>query len=200
MIAIQIITLGSHDYHKKMNRRTSLKSLGVIAAGIALLPGCSDGLTLEVMEGESLGLSAPQATWINALSQAILPYGDHAIETLESFPDFITNMITQTYSDKGQSDFVSGYNAVTTSLKTKINSSTEKILPKEMIEYFKSTAAATEEATMTEEQKLQLVVSKEFIKNLRGLSIHHLTSSQSYMQEVDNYNIIPGQYQGAVTI
>lgn len=183
-----------------MNRRSSLKSLGVIAAGLALLPSCSDGLPLTLGPDGTFALDANQSTWINSLSQAILPYGDRAIETLEDFPTFIQKMIHQTSNPKKIASFVSGYNIATDQLKEIYNTSAANIKPSDVIEYFTKVVAPFDNTQLSPEEKAVQDDLKVFTNEMRGLSIYHLTTSQAYMEEVDQYNIIPGQYQGAVPV
>ncbi len=184
-----------------MERRNALKSLGVIAAGLALLPSCSDGLTLLLSEEDSFDFSPKQGLWLNALSQAILPYGDHQITTLETFPDFVQKMIAKTKNEKDIASFINGYNLATAEIKTQYNRSASKITPTEVISYFKNVMTPSRnELAQTPEEKLQLADIRTFTSEVRNMSIYHLTTSQDYMETVDNYHIIPGTYIGSVPV
>lgn len=182
-----------------MNRRTAIKQFAAITAGLALLPSCSDGLRIDPALSEGFSFSPEQGVWLSALSQAILPSPDQGIETLEDFPTFVATRLEKLKSTDEQLSFVRGYNEATKQLKDRFKKSSVKISPVEVITYFTDLKSNGISAT-EEKEKLQQQHLISFVDTMKGLSMKHLTTSKTYMQQRLEYNILPGQYQGCVSI
>jgi len=184
-----------------MKRRTAIKSLSLVAAGAALFPSCSDQLDLVLSPGQKLSFNQQQGVWLEAISDAILPKGDRVLTTFESFPKFISKMLTFSSSEEDISTFVNGYNLCTGDVKNIYDSDTKKIASEQIIEYFEqqlSPQGPLNNDVDDEAMKIS-AAKKSFCQKMRGLSIQHLTSSKEYQEEVLEFKLVPDTYQACLT-
>ncbi|MEL6390550.1 MAG: gluconate 2-dehydrogenase subunit 3 family protein [Bacteroidota bacterium] len=180
-----------------MNRRKAIGSLGAIAAGLTLLPACNDRLRLSQDDEGQIAFSSTQATWLGALSAAILPVSED-IERPEAFETFVTRMINEVRSPAQRNSFINGYNLVTDHMKTMFNSNLKKITPDQMISFFKSPIVNLPEDSLDPDQ--MQADSTSFVREMRDLTLFQYTTSREYMKDVLEYNIIPKKYQGCVVV
>ena len=145
-----------------MRRRTALKSISVIAAGAALFPSCSESLILTQLPEEDLAFNAAQGTWLEAISEAILPMGDKSITTLESLPAFVAQHFNVLSPIEDLTTFVNGYNLCTEEMKGIYESDTKELTSAQIISYFTDQLAEPETpvAPMDEVSKLNMEAKK----------------------------------------
>ena len=178
-----------------MKRRTAIKSLSAIVAGIALFPGCSDGLTIEFDPTKNFEFDNNQGVWLEAISEAILPKNGQTLTTLEKLPDFVSKMIAFSQPDEDQLAFYSGYNLCTEEIKTLHEISASELTAEQIISYF-SVQLENEipeiDETHDEITVQQIEDKKFFCLSLRGLIIDHLRTSKEYQEDVLEYKLAPG--------
>ncbi len=178
-----------------MERRKALKGLAALAAGLTLLPGCRDKLQIEVRANKKLELNDAQSTWIEAISEAILPKDDVVFTTYESFSKYISKMVTFRNSEEAQVAFINGYNSCTRDISIIYETRTSKIKPQQIISYFERILGDQEPLlnTSPEEMKVQKDILF-FCHQVRKMSIEHLTTSREYQEQVLEYKLVPGSY------
>ena len=178
-----------------MKRRTAIKNVSALVAGIALFPGCGDGLTIEFDTMERLEFGKNQKVWIEAMSEAILPKDGQSLTTFEELPDFVSKMIAFGKSRKEQKEFYNGYNLCTQDIKLIHDTEASELTPKQIISYF-SSQLENEIPDIDESHDeiaiQQLEDKKFFCQNLRGLIIDHLRTSKEYQEDVLEYKLAPG--------
>ncbi|GEM_PF-3237190 len=183
-----------------MRRRTALKSITVIAAGAALFPSCSESLILTHLPEEDLAFNGAQSTWLEAISEAVLPKGDRSLTTLESLPTFVAQHLNVLSSKKDLTTFVNGYNLCTEEMKGIYESETKELTSAQIISYFTDQLAVKETPVepVDELSELSNEAKKMFCQKMRGLSIHHLTTSKEYQEDVLEFKLVPKTYQACV--
>ena len=184
-----------------MRRRKAIRNIGIISAGLALLPSCGDRLLLAQVGEKAITFSDQQQIWLNALSEAILPKSDLTLTTYEPFPDFISKMITHLDQPEEQISFGHGYNNCTEEIRKLYNSNVEKITPEEIIDYFQSLLnQEDEQLDLDTEEGIKLRDTRYFSKKMRDLSIWHLKTSKEYQEEILEYKLIPDQWESCIPV
>lgn len=178
-----------------MKRRIAIKSLSALVAGIALFPGCSDGLIIEFDPTKGFEFDSNQRIWIQAISEAILPKDGQALTTLEELPDFVSKMIAFSKTEKEQLEFYNGYNLCTEDIKQLYETSASELTSDQIISYFSSQLESklpVIDETHDEIAVQQVENKKFFCQNIRGLIIDHLRTSKEYQQDILEYKLAPG--------
>ncbi len=178
-----------------MKRRTAIRSLGALTAGIALFPGCSDGLTIEFDPTQNFTFDSNQRVWIDAISEAILPKEGLSLTTYEALADYISKMISFDKSDEDQGRFYNGYNLCTEDIKSINKTSTSELSPTQIISYFTSQLENNEvskDETLDKKMMQKSEDKKFFCQNLRRLVINHLRTSKEYQEDILEYKLAPG--------
>jgi len=187
-----------------MTRRTMVQSMSAIAAGIALFPGCGDGLHLDYLAENEISFNKNQSIWIEAMSEAILPKGGRTLTTYETLPQFVSKMMSfdNSTDEQEQTQFYSGYNLCTEDIKTLFEASTKNLTPEQIISYFDGQLKPKEDGPIsTDVVKVDEQRDKTFFcQRLRRLAITHLRTSKEYQEEVLEYKLVPGSYQACVTV
>lgn len=178
-----------------MKRRTAIRSLGALAAGVALFPGCSDGLSINFDPSKNFTFDNNQRIWLDAISEAILPKDGLSLTTYEALPDFVSKMISFDKSEGDQARFYNGYNLCTEDIKNINKASTSELTPTQIVSYFKSQLENQEtpkDVALDEEMLRQAEDKKLFCQDLRSLVINHLRTSKEYQEDVLEYKLAPG--------
>ena len=184
-----------------LNRRTALKNLGIIAAGMALLPSCANKLKLIYQEEAAIAFNESQSTWIKSISEAILPTEDLKLTTYESFPDFLAKMIDFDKKASEKQAFISGYNYCTDQISDRFAVTNNEGNPEDIITYFKEVFEGSQEKTeLDEKQKKQLDDQAFFCREIRRYTIAHVTTSKEYQEDILEYKLVPDPYQVCVSI
>ena len=182
-----------------MKRRTAIKGISILTGSIILAQGCSDRILIELSPDQAFQLNQRQANWIEVISEAILPKEDKTFTTYDNFPNFVSKMIPFNYKSKETESFIAGYNACTEDIKELYNSVSD-VKDSEIVEYFKKINELTPSQPMDEESQLVLADKKFFCNEIRNYAIKHLQSSKEYQEEVREYALVPGFYNGCVSI
>ena len=182
-----------------MKRRSALKGLSALAIGVTLFPSCSDQLALDPNLTGEIVFNKKQGMWIETISDAILPKEGLQLTTFEPFLEFVSKMISFENSPGTQKAFVTGYNHCTNDIKELFNSQTDKVTPKEVTEYFAGILTYKELEGDIEENNIR-IHKMVFCKEIRSLSIRHLSSSKEYQEDVLEYQLVPGFYNACVPV
>ncbi len=185
-----------------MRRRTAIKGISVLAAGVALLPSCSESLVLTHLPEEDLDFNTVQGTWLEAISEAILPKGDSPLNTLETFPSFVAQHLNVLAPAEDLTTFVNGYNLCTEEIASIYESDTDDISPSQIVSYFTDQLSMQKVATASPDDQTEVdeEPKKLFCETIRSLSIQHLVSSKEYQEDVLEYKLVPKKYQACTTI
>lgn len=185
-----------------MNRRSAVKSMTVLGVGISLFAGCTDHLILSDDLQQGLTFNPSQRQWIDAISEAILPKSDLTTTTFESFTDYVAKMVAFRLTPEEQLSFVNGYNLCTTDIQGMYDVSTRDIDPEQIITFFKTVVDLdlTSASGYSDVALAEAADKIFFCKQIRSMSIEHLTSSQEYQEGVIHYQLIPGYFHACVPI
>jgi hypothetical protein len=184
-----------------MKRRSALKGLSALAIGVTLFPSCSDQLALDPNITEGLIFSEKQSMWIETISDAILPKEGLNLTAFETFPEFVSKMIPFEKPAEDQIAFVRGYNNCTDEIREMFTSNIDKVGPEQIIEYFGDILNHVSEVRIEDAEEAQIIADKSFFcKELRSLSIRHLTSSKEYQEGILEYQLVPGFYNACVPV
>lgn len=173
-----------------MNRRFILKSLAVVAIGTTLPIGCTpkDNIWEEGLNKISMN---PQASlFISDLSQLILPTEGIDYTTPETLSQFVETMINDCHSSEDIMKYGQGYDEYKLFLKEKLSTNLKKLSDTDINTLYES---VKDEAVMSEN-------ARYFFTKTKDLTVHHFKSSEYYLTNFTNYEMVPGRFNGCATI
>lgn len=165
-----------------MNRREVIKNLAIAATGTLFLSSCSEKSVLELLSDGRLNLDRRHKNYLKKISETFLPLTD-LYDKIEHPADFIVKMINDCNPPENIAEFAIGfekYKRLMATLRLEIND-----VHKEGI------IAVAENVMRDEEPDEELAF---FIGTVKGLSIYNLTSSEYYMTEYQEYQLVPKKY------
>lgn len=173
-----------------MKRRSAIQVLAGLGIGSIAIPSCN--FKDEILDPNlvQISLNKRQKQFIQSLSDLILPKGDLQIETPEPFSEFVTTMMNDCSAQEDIKKYAIGYQEYKAFLSEQFTTKLNKLSTAEIKEIF---AALKNEELITPNAAF-------FYNKTKNLARQHLTSSKYYMQEIDNYEFIPGRYNGCATL
>lgn len=166
-----------------MNRREVIKNLAIAAAGTLFLGSCSEKSVLELLSDGRLALDRKHKNYLKKISEIFLPLTD-LYDKIEHPVDFIMKMINDCNPPENIAEFAIGfekYKRLMARLRLEINDTIHK----------EGIIAVAENVMRDEEPDEELAF---FIGTVKGLSIYNLTSSEYYMTEYQEYQLVPKKY------
>lgn len=173
-----------------MQRRVLLKTLTALTLGSTLSWGCSNKDQIWEEGLSKISIDEQSARFINQLSQVILPTSDIDYSTPESLPQFIETLINDCHSAEDISKYGRGYQEYKIFLKEKLSADIAKLEEDELNELFD---AVNDETLMTENGRF-------FFNKTREISIEHFKSSEYYLTNFTNYEMVPARFNGCANL
>lgn len=172
-----------------MDRRTALKSLAITVWGMMVLPGCNPD---EIQETEllykSLPLDETQRNNLRLMVDTFLPETDSKGGVELSVHEFVNKLLANCYEEEIQKSFLDGLNILE-------NKSQELA----QVSFGKNSSSQREAILMQmdDEEKIE---EKAFFDLSKELVILGYTSSEYFLTNFTNYEMIPGGYDGCVPV
>lgn len=173
-----------------MNRRSALRNLAIVSAGVALLPSCMQHETAATIKLHNFKITGKEEQALADLTDYLIPKTSTPGAKEMNAHAFALTMVDDCYSKEEREKFVAGFKA--------FNDLTNK--------QFSGTFSK-----MTTEQKATLLKALEsrkdvaedaltFYDSMKRLTIQSYTSSKYFLLEVRKYEMVPGRYHGCVPV
>ena len=180
-----------------INRRVALKQLGLLTAGVALLPGCvKDAPKAASITLKNIHVNGGQEAVLAEIAETLIPTTDIPGAKAMNAHHFVLRMIDDCQPEETQKDFEKGF------------AEFEKAVEKKHGKSFDELSAADRKAFLTEidvaakaeREKDDLSSVSKFYSLVRRYTIQGFTSSEYVLTNVFHYNMIPGKFVGCVPI
>ncbi len=160
-----------------MDRRSAVKTMAWATGGILALSSCTG---IPELSYPNIPLKSRDKDTTVLVSQRILPENPLEFATLETREQFVLSWINDMLTQEEISDFVS-------QLKDfkKRHHDFEKLDAEQQLELIQKTANTKTAAA-------------KFLKTLKGISIKHFTSTETYLTQYTHYKFIPGPLVGCI--
>lgn len=180
-----------------MNRREALRRTASLT-GLAL----SSSITLGLLEScqpsgkptwPPIFLNQNEIKLISAIADTILPKTE-TMGALDVYvPEFIDLVLRDCYSDEEKKSFREGISSFITVVDDELSESFEDCSNDERIQIIE----AEEDRSV---EKFQQTNKKSFYQTVKELTLLGFFTSESVMNNLLNYNAIPGRYDGCIPL
>jgi hypothetical protein len=168
-----------------VSRRVLLKQLAMVSAGIALAPSFISCSSKRSSLYKDIVLTEDQDEVLALISETIIPKTKTPGAADTSVHEFCVKMVNDCLSKKDQEKFVKGLDQFNTMAKdgfTSMDSSGRLKFLKELND-------------RKTEEDLDF-----FFKTMKGFTLRGYTSSEYFLTNVQGYKMIPGKFQGCVSL
>jgi hypothetical protein len=173
-----------------MKRRHVLKSLAAVAIGSTIPIGCTPTDSIWQEGAKAININPEAGAFLDDLSQLILPTQDIDYETPESLSQFIQTNINDCYSTEDIVKFGQGYDEYKAFLKEKLSTNLKNLSDDQIATLYES---VKDETIMSEN-------ARYFFSKTKDLTVHHFKSSEYYLTNYTNYEMVPGRFNGCASI
>lgn len=171
-----------------MDRREAVRNIVLASGATIFFTGCADRNVVEFLVDGKLKLNEKHLKYLGKISEAFLPI-EGLSEKIGDPVSFIMTMVNDCSSQEQVQQFALGFEQY-------------KMLMKES--RLKIRKANADEVTTVVQTALEAAAPQEdlilFITTVRNLSIWNLTSSEYYMTEYREYQMIPQPYEPCINI
>lgn len=185
-----------------MERREALKALAVLTGGAVLVPSCNF-LKEDILAAyNNLQVTSSLQQLLAVVADSIIPAGTIKGAADISVQDFILVMINDCFETSEQAAFMQGLAAFNDYSKNTGGKSFASLDQPER-EKVLLTGLKTEKKEMREEVGTTLTTDQavlKFLQMTKRLTVQGFLMSQYIMTEVKPYQMLPGDYQGAVLL
>ncbi len=171
-----------------MDRREAVRNIVLASGATIFLTGCADRNVIEFLADGKLKLNDKHLDYLGRISEAFLPI-EGVSEKIGDPVSFIMTMVNDCSSTGQIRQFATGFEQY----KMLMKESRLKIKKADASEVTTVVQAALEEAAPKED----LIF---FIGSVRNLSIRNLTTSEFYMTEYREYQMIPEPYEPCINV
>lgn len=169
-----------------MKRRTAIRNILLASAGTLFLPACTEANVIDFLGEGRLTLNNRHKDYLQKISETFLPLADLA-KKVGSPVDYMLVMLNDCHSPEEVTSFAQGFDQY----KLLMEQSQTKIKDADPTKALAAVATTLEAETPQED----LVF---FINTTKKLSIRHLMSSEYYMTEYREYQLVPGRFDGCI--
>jgi hypothetical protein len=173
-----------------MRRRTLLKQLFMVSAGMSLVPACMEDRAKASFLYKNLQVGADEEAMLAELAETIIPQTNTPGAKDVSAHLFVLKMVDDCRSAEEQKKFMDGLRAFSEAAKKSGGSSFFK-MSKEERQSFLQTLEARKEGEGPEGL---------FYQSVKKLTIQAYTSSEFFLTKVQVYELVPGRYHGCVPV
>lgn len=185
-----------------MERREALKALALLTGGAVLVPSCNFSKEDILTAYTNLQITPSLQQLLATVADTVIPAGTIKGAADISVQDFILVMINDCYEPQEQTSFMNGltgFNDFSKKTGGKTFSSLEqpdreKVVLAGLAIEKKETPENTNAAPDTDQ------AVREFVHMTKRLTVQGFLMSQYIMTEVKPYQMLPGDYQGAVLL
>jgi hypothetical protein len=172
-----------------MDRRTMMKSLAITVWGMMALPACSpEGEVVSESLVKSLPLSPQQKLNLEKLVDTFLPESGTKGAVSLNVHHFLDKLLANCFPEDQQTFFVKGL-AILENKAEQIYASS-----------FSSLGTLEREAVLGEIDDEDFPEEKQFFDFAKEQTILAYTSSEYFLTNFTNYEMIPGNYDGCVDV
>lgn len=171
-----------------MKRRTAIRNLGLVYAGLHFLPSCK--FTESPPVYERVPLETDQYHLVEWLTQAILPAGEPEISTPEKTPHFVLTMLNDCYAPEDIGQYLTGLQHFEQQIQEEYSTTFKKLDQEQQIKLF---TEISDSETLPENLKY-------FLNTTKQLTVQHFTSSEYFLVNHKDFEFVPGHYNGCVPV
>lgn len=172
-----------------VNRRSAIRQLLFVSAGIAILPACvQDDKSKASVLLKNMKLSGAQEKMLEELTETIIPATDTPGAKAIYAHLFVLKMMDDCHSGKDQEEFMKGMDLF------------ERKTRNELGKPFVEAGQADREKWIAalEKAKDNDPALTMFYQRTRGYTIEAYTSSKFYLTNVQVYKLVPGKFKGCM--
>lgn len=169
-----------------MKRRSAIRSLMIIAGGIAILPSCSGDPAKASIALTNLDVSADDETLLAEIAETLIPKTSTAPGAKDlKLHLFTLKMVDDCHNLEDQQQFLTGLKGFDQSVKNSKKTS------------FSTLETADRESIITDVLKQQEPSDVQaFLKITKRRVIQGFTNSKFVMTDMKQYEMVPGRYNG----
>ncbi len=173
-----------------MDRRSVIRNVFLVSAGVALLPSCLQEETASSIKLDHFKITGEEEKTLAALTEYIIPKTTTPGATDAGAMPFALTMVDDCATHEEQQKFVAGFKAFNELTKHRYSGSFAKLTTEQKAELLK--ALESKEGLPAE--------AVAFYETMKRLTIQSFTSSKYYLTEVRKYEMAPGRYHGCVPV
>lgn len=168
-----------------MERREAIRSLFIIAGGIAILPSCSGEAGKASIQLNNLDITAVQEDLLAEITETILPKTTSPGAKGLNLHLFVLKMVDDCHHKDDQNSFLKGLDNIDKQAKEKYSKQFKELPLTER------RALLQDIANMKTETEVQ-----HFYNIAKRRTIQGFLNSQYVMKDLKQYELIPGRYNG----
>ncbi|SDF73671.1 gluconate 2-dehydrogenase subunit 3 family protein [Chitinophaga filiformis] len=173
-----------------VNRRTALKQVLVVSAGLALLPSCLRKPSPASISLKNIAVDAEGENMLAALADTLIPATATPGAKDVKAHLFALTMVDDCMKKEDQQKFLTGMKAFSDLCQKKNGHSFEKSSPAEREALLKELEAADANKD----------AAAAFYRTAKELTIYGYTTSEYYLTKVQVYELVPGRFHGSVPV
>ncbi len=188
-----------------MQRRDALKALALLTGGAVLVPSC-DFMKEDILAAyRNLQVTPSLQKLLAAIADTIIPAGTIKGAADISVQDFILVMVNDCMKEEQQKVFMQGLSAFNDYSKKAGGKSFAKLTPEQKSAVVLAGFDIKNEPAENENEKQKLTrenedAVRECLQITKRFTIQGFMMSQYIQTEIKPYQLIPGEYQGAVLV
>ncbi len=169
-----------------MKRRAALQHILIGATGVMFFPACN--FEKEIVYNNIL-IDKSQRKLLLDFTKSLLPRDNEAFPTTEPTQHFILNNLNQCFDTKEIEKFMAGLSQSQLFLAEKLNKDFAELTQEEKKAFF----LQIDDLQTSDEMKY-------FFATTKNLTIEHFTTSERFMTEQLEYEMVPSRYLGCVNL
>lgn len=173
-----------------VNRRSAIRQLFCISAGVLILPSCMEDKTKSAILLKNFSIDAEQERLLDELMETILPKTSTPGAKDLYAHLFALKMLDDCYKKEDQQKFVKGLEQFGKRAKKELDASFVKATPAQRQNLLKK----------IEDDKESKDDLAYFYSTAKNLTIQAYTTSQYYLTKVQVYEMVPARYHGCVPV
>lgn len=173
-----------------MDRRTSIKTLFVITAGVTLVPSCLEDRSKSSILLKNMKIDGKQEKLLAELAGTIIPTTDTPGAKEVSAHLFALKMVDDCYDNEGRKKFVTDLKEFERFTKKRFGKSftdCNQLQRDELLRDIESKKDVSEDVA-------------SFYSTMKRLTIQGFLSSQYFLTKVQVYELVPGRFHGCVPV
>ncbi len=170
----------------EMKRRSAIKSLVIIAGGIAILPSCSRDPAKASVALTNLDVSAEEEALLAELAETIIPKTSNAPGAKDlKLHLFALKMVDDCHTKEDREKFMTGLKEFDPAMEKRAGAGFRRMDAAQR--------ASAVSGILKEEEATDLQV---FLKITKQRVIQGFTNSKFVMTDMKQYELVPGRYDG----
>lgn len=174
----------------QIDRRSALRQLFIISAGVAILPACVNDKKPASYAFSNLPVTAKEEEILAALSSTIIPTTDTPGAKEVAAHAFALRMLNDCYNKENRERFVNGFKQFQEKVQQQYNKSFEKCTADEQAKIVAAAIAAQDAGND----------AAYFFNTFKHLTIKGFTGSEYFLTKVEVYKLVPGKYISSVKV